>query len=111
MMTDKHYADLSDWAEDLTGDDLAGTTVLTGEEAAAHGRATLEAALGSPKAVDRALGGRPSLSKAGTSPSRTVRLPSDLDSALVNLARAEGRKPSAIVRDAVADYLARRQAS
>ena len=72
MVTNKHYADLSDRAEDLTGDDLAGDTVLTGEEAAARGRAMLEAALGSPEAVDRALGGRPSLSRTGTSPSRTV---------------------------------------
>lgn len=111
MMTDKHYQDLSDWAEELTGDDLTDTTVHTGDEAAARGRAMLEAALGSSDAVDRALGGRPSLSTAGTSPSRTVRLPRELDTALVDLARAEGRKPSAIVRDAVADYLARRHAS
>ena len=110
-MTDKHLSDLSDWAENLTGEDFASTTVHAGEEAAARGRAMLEAALGGAEAVERALGGRPSLSSAGTSPSRTVRLPRDLDSALVDLARVEGRKPSAIVRDAVADYLARRRAS
>lgn len=94
MTTDKHYQDLSDWAENLNSDDLATTTVHTSGEGAALGRAMLEAALGRSDAVDRALGGRPSLSKAGTSPSRTVRLPREL-------ARVEGCKPSAVVRDAV----------
>ncbi|MBA3019649.1 ribbon-helix-helix domain-containing protein [Propionicimonas sp.] len=105
------HTDLNDFAENLTARDFAGTTAHTGEQATTLGRALLENALGGPEGVDKALGGRPSLSTAGISPSRTVRLPRDLDSALINLARAEGRKPSAIVRDAVADYLAQHHAS
>lgn len=107
-MTDKHYQALSDWAENLTGDDFTGTTVQEGATATESGRHLLETALGDADAVDRALGGRPSLSTTGTSPSRTVRLPRELDSALVEFARANGRKPSAVVREAVADYLAHR---
>lgn len=60
MMTGKHPSDLSDWAENLTGGDLANATVHAGEEEAARGRAMLEAALGGAEPLERALGG-PSL--------------------------------------------------
>lgn len=51
--------------------------------------------------------GRPRLSSAGTgrSPKRQVRLPDDLDAALVRLAEAQGRTPSAVVREAVETYV------
>lgn len=51
--------------------------------------------------------GRPRLSSAGTgrSPKRQVRLPEDLDAALVRLAEAQGRTPSAVVREAVETYV------
>lgn len=49
--------------------------------------------------------GRPSLSGAGRSPCRRVRLPADLDARLAARAAAEGRPVSAIMRDAMTDYL------
>jgi Ribbon-helix-helix protein, copG family len=60
----------------------------------------------SPDELDRiSRGGRPSMSGAGTSPKRQVRLPADVDAALVRLAQAQGRTPSAVLRDAVTTYL------
>lgn len=94
---------LSDWAEseDFT---IAPTAVITKSTRSGAGQALLEAALGSSAAVDRALG-RPSLGGAGTSPSRTLRLPRELDEALIARAAAEHRKPSEIVREALSNYL------
>ena len=50
--------------------------------------------------------GRPSLSGKGTSPTRQVRLPEELDAALLARAKAEGRRPSDVMRTAVTQYLA-----
>ncbi|WP_105036566.1 ribbon-helix-helix protein, CopG family [Cryobacterium aureum] len=52
--------------------------------------------------------GRPTLSgRAGTgrSPVPQVRLPQDLDALLIERAEAEHRRPSEIVREALAAYL------
>jgi hypothetical protein len=51
--------------------------------------------------------GRPRLpgTPTGASPSRRVRLPADVDARLTARAAAEGRPMSAILRDAVSDYL------
>ncbi|MCL2092089.1 MAG: ribbon-helix-helix domain-containing protein [Micrococcales bacterium] len=49
--------------------------------------------------------GRPSLSGEGPSPARMVRLPASLDAELTARATAEGRPMSALVRDAVSQYL------
>ena len=49
--------------------------------------------------------GRPSLSGTGPSPCRRVRLPVEVDAALMARADAEGRPVSALMRDAVALYL------
>lgn len=68
--------------------------------------ALLEAALGSPEAVPRAVG-KPSLSHRGTSPTRSIRLPRELDAELIARSEVEGRKPSEIVRDALQEYLAK----
>ncbi|WP_066517236.1 hypothetical protein [Curtobacterium ammoniigenes] len=70
------------------------------------GAALLAAAVG-PEEVERIGRGRPSLAGAsgGPSPSRTVRLPRDLDAALVARANEEHRRPSELVRDAVIAYL------
>lgn len=51
--------------------------------------------------------GRPRLSGSGSghSTKRQVRLPDDVDTALVQLAREQGRTPSAVMRDAIEDYV------
>jgi hypothetical protein len=99
-----HYNALSEWAEsyDFTTDPDA---VVTRGEGPEPGRAFL-APFMSPAELDTVTGrGRPSLSGAGTSPKRQVRLPADLDAALEERARAEGRKPSAVMREAIENYL------
>jgi hypothetical protein len=50
--------------------------------------------------------GRPSLGSAGRSPSRTVRLPGPLDAALLERSRTEHTTPSAIIRQALHEFLA-----
>lgn len=55
-----------------------------------------------------AMMGRPSLNGTpggGASPKRQVRLPHDLDAALDARAARDGRQPSAIIRDALTEYL------
>ncbi|MDR0593300.1 MAG: ribbon-helix-helix domain-containing protein [Bifidobacteriaceae bacterium] len=49
--------------------------------------------------------GRPPLGGRGPSPARSVRLPPSMDRAVVALAQAEGATPSAVIREAVAEYL------
>ncbi|MCG2801949.1 MAG: ribbon-helix-helix domain-containing protein [Cellulomonas sp.] len=88
---------------------LPGDSVVVRGEGAEPGRPVLAAYL-TPDELDAASRrgrGRPRLSAAGTgrSPKRQVRLPDDLDAALVRLAQAQGRTPSAIVREAVETYL------
>jgi hypothetical protein len=100
---EERYADLADWAETADIGPDAQITKASGPEA---GRSILEAALGSAEAVRRAVG-KPSLSAKGTSPSRSLRLPEEMDAQLVARAAAEHRKPSAIMRDALAQYLAK----
>ena len=96
------YHALAEWAETADIGPDARITKASGPDA---GRALLEAALGSAEAVKRAVG-KPSLSQGGTSPSRTVRLPKDMDAQLLEQSERENRKPSAILRDALAQYLA-----
>lgn len=82
---------------------------LFGDEAAAAGRALLEECLGGPEALERALGGRPSLSpeapRGHRSPVRSLRLPDELSRRLDAQAEAEGRRPSDVMRDALVEYL------
>lgn len=99
---EEHYARLSEWAENL--DTLPPGARITKTDHPGAGRALLEAALGSTAAVERAVG-RPSLGRSGTSPSRTLRLPRDLDAALIARAEAEDRKPSEVMREALYAYL------
>ncbi|MGF4043859.1 ribbon-helix-helix protein, CopG family [Paenarthrobacter nitroguajacolicus] len=100
---DERYADLAEWAETADIGPDAHITKAKGPEA---GHSILEAALGSAAAVRRAVG-KPSLSAKGTSPSRSIRLPEEMDAQLLARAAAEHRKPSAIMRDALAEYLAK----
>lgn len=102
--------ELSAWAERLPD----GAVRARVERAAGDGagRALLEAALGTAE-VTRIGRGRPALAGTarGKSPTRTVRFPRDLDAALTAQAATEHRKPSDLVRDAVASYLNSHQAS
>lgn len=98
-----HFRALGEWAETADIGPDARFTKASGQGA---GRALLEAALGSPEAVKRAVG-KPSLSSSGTSPSRTIRLPKDMDAQLVARSEIEHRKPSEILREALAQYLAK----
>ena len=96
---------LSAWAESIDG--IPADAVVIRGNGEDSGRALLEAALGSSGAVDAAVG-RPNLSGhsgRGKSPVRQVRLPMALDEALVQRANSEQRKPSEIVREALAAYL------
>ena len=113
-LTDQQRA-LIEWAEtDLKpSKDHPGTR--RGADAAAHGRAMLEAALGSPATVERAMGGRPPLDPAARpgqhAPVRQVRLPASMNAELSEMAAAEGRRASEIIREAIAIYLNAHRAS
>ena len=76
MTKEKDYQAAADWAEHDMALKHGRTTALRGEAAAAHGRAALE----------RALGGRPSIdpnAKPGQhSRTRQVRLPNDINTRL-----------------------------
>lgn len=110
------YGQLSTWAEDEMQLNADSTTARRGQAAAAKGKAALEAALGGPQAVERAIrGGRPPLdpdAKPGQhSRSRTIRLTTELNERLDALAAAQSRRPSDIMREALADYLEGHRAS
>jgi hypothetical protein len=96
-------AELAEWAETT---DIGPDARITKAVGPGAGQSILEAALGSAEAVKRAVG-KPSLSNKGTSPSRSLRLSAEMDAQLVARAAAEHRKPSAIMRDALAEYLAK----
>ena len=99
MTKEKDYRAAADWAEHDMTLNPSSTTALRGEEAAAHGKA----------ALDRALGGRPSIdpnAKPGQhSRTRQVRLSDDINSKLDQVAAAQNRRPSEIMRAALAEYL------
>ncbi len=107
--------DLIAWADDDMRPVPEHPGTRRGVDAAAEGRALLEAALGGPAAADRAMGGRPPLDSASTrgqhAPVRQVRLPVSMNDALSQQAAAEGRRPSEIIREALAAYLDARRAS
>jgi len=97
----------SDWAEQM--DSFSADAQLTsGAIAAAEGRALLEAALGGPQEVAKALRGRRSLSgtkKRGyRSPTRSFRLTEELDTKLTTVVTTQQRPQSEIVREALSEY-------
>lgn len=104
MITDEDEAAV-DWAEHGMTLPERSRTALRGAAAATHGRAALE----------RATGGRPSIDPtAGPGEharNRQVRLPADVDRQLQALADQQQRTPSAVLRDAVAEYLSANGAS
>lgn len=101
----KGHQAAANWAEEHMTLKPNSTTALRGEDAAAFGRDLLE----------RATGGRPSIdpkARAGQhSPVRQVRLPAEVNEQLAALAKAQHRRPSDVIRAALADYLATHTAS
>ncbi|MCL2781991.1 MAG: ribbon-helix-helix domain-containing protein [Actinomycetia bacterium] len=97
-ISDKEAQQLADWAENEMNPSRRSASALRGEAAAAFGRET----------VVRALGGRPSLDPHAApgrhSRVRQVRLPADADSNLDQLAAAQHRNPSDIMRAALEEY-------
>jgi hypothetical protein len=99
------------WSERIEADDIsssASAEAYEGEEAQHVARALLDEIVGR-EALERAIGrGRPTLAgagKRGESPKVQVRLTHELQQALKERAMIENRKPSEVVRDAIALYL------
>ncbi|MCL2467492.1 MAG: ribbon-helix-helix domain-containing protein [Micrococcales bacterium] len=113
----KRYADLAAWAESDEPTIRPDATVERGTPAscAEVTAMLLEAAdTDDDRAMIRRTAGRPTLdpdAPAGPSPLWQVRAPKSLDHAMRNLARAQGRSFSAVLRDAASQYLATHQAS
>ena len=99
-MTKEHgYQAGADWAEHDMTLKPGTTTALRGEAAAAHGRAALERALGGQPSID------PNAKPGPHSRTRQVRLPHDINIKLDQVAAAQNRRPSEIMRAALAEYL------
>jgi len=105
----KDYEAAAKWAEDEMEIDPDSATALHGADAAAHGRAALEAALGGPDEVERAITGRPPLEASAPAGERSrirhVRLGPALDARLDAAATDTVTQASAIIRDALDRYL------
>ena len=100
----------AEWAEDVEyiGPDAR---LISGDEAAAKGRSILEAALGRPAEVERALCGRPTLAgpkvRGYQSPKRIFRLTEQLDEQLTSFVTKKKLPQSEVMRDALAEYFER----
>ncbi|MGL4173651.1 MAG: ribbon-helix-helix protein, CopG family [Actinomycetota bacterium] len=105
-MSDKdRYAALADWAEhDMTiaTDDA---TILRGKAAAEFGQKMLEQAGAGRPRLD------PTEAVKGRSPRRQLRLPQALSDSVDQLATAQGRPASEVMREAISDYLTRNQSA
>lgn len=99
MPTERDYQAAADWAEHEMQLQPDSATARRGVAAAKHGG----------EALARALGGRPSIDPAAKpgehARTRQVRLPSELDQQLAAVAAAQHRSASAVMRDALNDYL------
>jgi hypothetical protein len=102
-MDEKAARELAEWAEHEMTLTPNSATALRGAAAAEFGRATVERALGRPSIDPNARPGQ-------HSPVRQVRLPVEVNEQLVAVAAAEHRRPSDVIRSALADYLATRAA-
>lgn len=99
------YAEMADWVERL--EDLPESVTVVRGSGEAPGRDLLSTALGGTDRLDRAIG-RPNLQGkqgSGRSPVRQVRLPRDLDDALLVRAAGERSTPSEVLRRALRAYL------
>ncbi len=102
---EERYERASQSAEML--DHIPAHSTVTDAAATAPGRSLMEELLGSPEAVERAMG-RPSVDGSmtqGHSLVRQVRLPSELDRLLTERAEAEHRNRSEVIREALTAYL------
>jgi hypothetical protein len=102
---EERYARAADWAESIDG--IPAEAAVIDATIAHDGRTLMEDVLGSPEAVERAMG-RPSVDGSmttGPSPVRQVRLPRDLDALLTERAASEHRKRSEVIREALVAYL------
>ena len=98
---EKDYQAAADWAEHEMTLKPNSKTALRGAEALAFGRDLIE----------RATAGRPSIDPDAAPGQharvRQVRLPAEVDRRLEELAGTQHRRPSDVMRDALAEYLAR----
>jgi len=99
MTTKRNNQAAADWAEHDMNLPARSKTALRGAAAAEHGR----------EALERAGVGRPSIDPAAPpgqhARNRQVRLAANIDQQLQALADRQQRTPSAVMRDAVAEYL------
>jgi len=105
MATKKDYQAAADWAEHEMKLKTNSASARRGAAAAEQGREILQ----------RALAGRPSIDPAARpgqhARKRQVRLPADIDQQLEVLAATQHRSASAVLRDALGDYLRNHPAS
>lgn len=99
MTTKRNDQAVADWAEHDMALPARSKTALRGAAAGEHGR----------EALERAGVGRPSIDPAAPpgqhARNRQVRLAANIDQQLQALADQQHRTPSAVMRDAVAEYL------
>ncbi len=104
MSTERDYDAAAERAEKDMTLTPGSTTALRGTAAADLGRGLLE----------RATGGRPALDPAAgpghRSRVRQVRVPADVGAGLDALARAQNRRVSDVMRDALTDYISTHRA-
>lgn len=104
MNSEQQYDAAADWAE-------KEMTLTSGSATALHGTAAADLGRG---LVARATGGRPALDPSAYpgkhSRVRQVWLPADLAGSLDALARAQNRRVSDLMRDALADYVSTHRA-
>lgn len=110
---EQHWAEMAAKAEAGEFRPTPGGEHLTGEAAAAAGRALIQHGYGTtdPNKLHRIITGRPSLSSradgiSGRSPKRQVRLPQDLNDWLETYADAHGQTVSEVMRNALERYRA-----
>ncbi|WP_158867165.1 ribbon-helix-helix domain-containing protein [Leifsonia sp. AG29] len=102
---EERYARAAEWAESI--EEIPADANVVDATVNQDGRRLMEDLLGSPEAVERAMG-RPSVDgsmSAGHSPVRQVRLSRELDDLLTARAQAEHRRRSEIIREALDTYL------
>ncbi len=99
MDSDEEYDAAADWAEKEMTLKPSSATAPRGTAAADLGRGLIARATGGRPALD------PSAYPGKHSRVRQVRLPADLAGRLDALARAQNRRVSDLMRDALADYI------
>ena len=115
MRSEQEYQAAADWAEhEMDLSQATSGAERRGAAAATHGRQMLEQAAGGPAELEKLVRGRPSIDPAAGpgehSRVRQVRLPAAQNQQLDALAASEGRRPSDLMREAVAEYLATHRA-